>query len=870
MRAENTPRPDGAPPKRSTDEIVRDRKAHLIDLVGRRLKENLTWETLGPMAQAFLDAVAGPKMKKSLEGEARAVPAGLAQRMADDLQDLVVKDRFLLAPPADAKDRPSVLDDRRIQVIQNKGASTHRMAGLELGQHVLGDVFKAFDIPADGFAGTVADVIKTGVERRADLANPKTWLSLVPEMAAAAMATKGPWQARVGAAALAGVNRWASMPPTIDVPAESVPTSGTGSTASRDEVERSPDRRPAQLLGDTSPHAEAPSGERKPGTMAGGVLGMAQARVQSGDNRRLANQTRELFKALKEVLGDDGGALDELAREFSAAASKGVGHQPRLIDLSRVPTVDPVVWPTVDPKVEDFAHQVLGPEGLNVQVVGGNEMAAANFMTVLGMATKKAESEMGRPVDLEDPQDQAAVLRVAIDNLVDVSPTAKALSAAFDALASTLDPEQAGVLQTQLGRHERKIATTWVVEALTSRAPEALATAQAEVSQALRAVDQALEAFEEPPPELANAKTGLTAQRQALTDPDGSLAQAVLRGGLAELQFPTSSAGGPDVVTWAQQARRSYEKAAGDARMKLETGTAAQAVAPNAAPALGRSSLATIWNVAAEAAGGVPPWGPSGPNQGGSGGGGSGGPGRPGGPGGPGGPPRRPGDFGSFETADNYAASMGARVDKRNAHDGRRDNFDDIRAILNDPALEFFDKIFLVMTMLIDRMRNKIEKDQIDQLDREEMMWINEQLAHEYQKEVEMAQRDIHELGKEVDKSASAFSKAERHLKQLEATPEEERAPDHDKQVADAKNLFEQAKGSWTDNMGRFEQRKTVLNELRDARDAHRVQIASDRRSADIFAAKVKRNTHVVEMYMDLIKTFEEHKKRNLARMLSS
>ncbi|MEL7372742.1 MAG: hypothetical protein AAFN74_27705, partial [Myxococcota bacterium] len=400
------------------------------------------------------------------------------------------------------------------------------------------------------------------------------------------------------------------------------------------------------------------------------------------------------------------------------------------------------------------------------------------------------------------------------------------------------------------------------------------------VNEQLADVESQLEQSETPSPELANARITLKAQADALKEPSGRMADIVRKGGLAELQYPADK--GMTEAGWARLARSSHRDAYLDAKSKFDVAVARQTVAPAAAQALASSSLATIWNVSAEAVGGVPqasssvagmPGGGGGYQMGGGGsiGGGSGG-GGPNGPNGPNMPPMPeggPGDSDPFRTADEYAASMGGRIDKRRAEMKQRDNFDDIRAILNDPALEFFDKIFLVMTMLIDRTRDKIEEDQIDQLDREEMMWINEQMAHEYQKEVELAQRDIHELGKEVDKAAGAFTAAERRLKQLEAMPAQERAPDHDREVAAAKAGLAEAKEQWAEGMGRFETRKEVLNELRDARDAHRVQIASDRRSADIFAAKVKRNTHVVEMYMDLIKTFEDHKQRNLQRMLS-
>ena len=1120
MRAQSDPRSERSSQKRSHDEIVQGRKAHLIELVGKRLGESLNWENLGPMAKVFLDTVAGPQMKKALQSETKAVPAGLAKRMTDDLQDLVGKDRFLLAPPSDAKDRPSVLDGRQMQVVPNRGSDTHSMAGtIDLGAHVLGDVFKTFDIRADGLTGTVADALKVGLEGRADLANPRTWLNIVPQMAAAAMATKGPWQARVGAAAVAGISGLANQPEVIEAKVVSSPAA-----TERDGVERTSKRQQANLLGSgggsrvTSDRSSKP---RAPGTMAGGILGLAQARVESGDNRKLASQTRELMKALRDVMGDDAGEIDDLSKLVSSVMAKGVGGQPRLIDASGAPAPQNIAYPNVDPKVAEFADAALGPEGLNVEVVGGNEVAAANFLGILGMATNVTEKELGRPIDLSDPQDQAAVLRIAIDNLIEVSPTARALSSAFEALSTTPDAEAIATFRDQMGRHQRSMATTWVVEALTTKEPDALKTAQKSVSTALEGVQAAIDESGETP-ELANARTTLNAQLRALQEPDDLLAQAVLRGGLGELQYSESDAG-MDATAWSRLARGTFEKATLDAQRRLDAGLAGQAVAPEAAAALGRSSLAAIWNVAAEAAGGVPL----------AGGGGIGGPPGGGGIGGPpgsdgmppfdpgNGGPGRPGDMSNFDLADSYTASLGGRVDKRQAIEEGRQSFDDIRAILNDPSIEFFDKIFLVMTMLIDRMRDKVEKDQIDQLDREEMMWINEQLAHEYQKEVEMAQRDIHELGKKVEDSAERFAKAEHHLDQLErdslnvelggehetevemaqrdvqelaksvdhsterlakaeqrlerleATPDAERAPDHDQQVLDAKqdvgdahkqwsqdserlqtansvlsevgdarerhgtmtlsarlslqlfrtstsfdsdhpfsqgahrgelidsmvgqapgedqgtldeqvaraldrgvtdlerevgtaekvfktfqddlkqaeskvealtakpehaqdvdhgqqladakqaveqarygisesrkrhtektglldgvrkardshtaragqtdevggaestdpvhearNEFAAAKAEWVDNVGRFEKRKTVLNELRDARDAHRVQIASDRRSADIFAAKVKRNTHVVEMYMDLIKTFEDHKQRNLARML--
>ena len=213
MRAQADPRPLRSTEKRSVDDVVRARKRHLVELVGRRRGESLSGEGLGPMARAFLDLVAGPQMKKALQSETKAVPARLAQRMADDLADLVAKDRFIAAPPADAKDRATVLDGRTMKVVPNRGADTHRLGGaIDFGAHVLGDVFKAFDIRSDGLTGTIADVLKVGLQRRADLAHPRTWLSIVPQMAAAAMAAKGPWQARVGAAAVAGVSELAAMP----------------------------------------------------------------------------------------------------------------------------------------------------------------------------------------------------------------------------------------------------------------------------------------------------------------------------------------------------------------------------------------------------------------------------------------------------------------------------------------------------------------------------------------------------------------------------------------------------------------------------------------------------------------------------------
>ena len=861
--------------KKPLEVRVNDQKSQLVQTVGQRLGEALTLENLGPLALEFMNKIVGPRLQRAL-GDGGTAPQRLTDQMATDLGDLVSKDQFMRAPPADADARPSVLDARQVQLVPNKGEGTHALKGMiDLGSHVLGDVLKKFDIPADGMPDAVAHAVQTGLDRRADLARPQTWLNIVPQMAAAAMAAQGGWQAKVAAAAMAGISSLASQPRVIEIEAE--PVKALPKPTDRLEA---PSTGHAKLLGDDdSARLTDATGDRRPGTLRGGVLGLADARVQSGDNRKLAGQTGDMFRALAEALGDDSGVLEELTRSMSSAAAKGVGAEPRLIDLSSVPAPQGFQWPDVDPKVADFANEVLGPAGLNVEVVGGNEVVAGHFLTVLGMAANVAGQELGRPVDLQDPRDQAAVLRVAVDSLAEVSPTAKALSEAFDSVSSIPDPQQAGFLRAQLGRHERSSVTTWVVEALTGREPQAMAAAKQKVAAALRDVEAQIEGLADVPPELANDRTSLVGQQQALEDPDSLLGQAVVKGGLHHLQYSEEEPHSP--VEWARMARGTYDKAVNVVRERLDVAEASQEVAPHAASAVGRSALATIWNVAAEATGAPPlptaggggaaggPPNPPGPPGGGLPPGGPPGGGPP--PGGPpgGGPPRRPGDIDSFDASDNYAASMGARVDKRDHKAEQRQSFDEVRAILNDPSLEFFDKMFLVMAMLIDRMRSKIEEDQIDQLDREEMMWINEQLAHEYQKEVEMAQRDIHELGKEVDKAAGAFTKAERNLKQLEATPEGERGPTFDKDLADAKQVFDGAKQNWGDHMGRFEKRKTVLNELRDARDAHRVQIASDRRSADIFAAKVKRNTHVVEMYMDLIKTFEEHKKRNLARMLN-
>ena len=881
MRTQPDSRAD-KPTKRSKDEIVRDRKAHLIDLVGRRLGETLSMNSLGPMAKTFLAEVAGPEMKRVLEGDERAVPAKMAKKMADDLQDLVAKDRMVSAPPADAKDRPSVLDGRTMSVVRNADGNTYSLAGaIDLGSHVVGDVLKAFDIRADALRGGVADALKVGLERRADLAQPQTWLSIVPQMAAAAMAAKGPWQARVGAAALAGVSALASQPRTVEAKATPVER-----PPSADAVEYRPDHRQTSHLLGAQPMSsqslprspDSSGGERSPRTMAGGVLGLAQARVQSGDNRRLASQIREFTRSVGQAFPEDRPVFDEIGRMMSSASTRELGSRPNLIDLSGVSLPQPVVFPETRQAVVDFADDALGPTGLNLNVVGGNEMAAANFIGIIEGATQAAENELGRPVDLQNPQDQAHVLRVAVNHFAEVSPTARSVSQAFDSVASVPEPEEATHLRAQVGRHQRSVATTWVVEALTTRQPEATESARQHVQAALADVETQIGGHSEPPAELANARTTLTAQMQALREPDSLLGQAVLTGGLGELQHSSEEQHGP--VEWSRMARSTFVRAGLDAQARLETCGAQHATVAQSAAAVAHSALAAVWNISAESAQTVffgSGGGGGGPEGAGGGhGGGGGGPRGTNGGGGGGGGPRGTGGSGSgggpekinaFQTADNYAATMGARVDQRNETEEARQDFSDIRAILMDPSLEFFDKMFLVFTLMIDRMRTRIEKDQIAQLDREEMMWINEQLAHEYQKEVEMAQRDIHELGKEVDKAAGRYTKAQRKLNELEKTPANERGSDHDQQVASARDEFNSANNDWHDHMQRFDARKGVLNELRDARDAHRVQIASDRRSADIYAAKVKRNTHVVEMYMDLIKTFEDHKNRNIARM---
>ncbi|MEO1334854.1 MAG: hypothetical protein AAFV29_04390, partial [Myxococcota bacterium] len=701
MRADNNQVTERSPQKRSTEEIVQSRKAHLIDLVGRRLGEALKSENLGAMAKTFLEEVAGPQIQKALQSETRAVPAKLAKRMADDLQDLVAKDRFLAAPPADADARPSVLDGRQIELVSQREKPTHAIAGaIDLGSHVLGDVLKQFDIKADGLTETMASALKVGLDRRADLANPKTWLSIVPQMAAAAMATKGPWQARVGAAAIAGVQGLASRPRVIDAPA--VDASPTAQTNSTDTMESASSRPSPHMLG-VEPSQRGGRVERQPGTFAGGILGLAQARTQSGDNRRLAQASRQFMSEVAELFGGDEAALNEISQLLASAASKGVGSQPRLIDASHVKPNEPVIWPQVSQQVEDFAHQVLGPEGLNINITGGNQAAAVHFLDVLQWATTTAEKETGHSVDLTKPQDQAMVLRVALANLAEVAPSARALLSAYDAVSTTPSPESTDVFVKQMGRHQRKMTTSMVVEAL-SEGPqnvESFQQALKSVNEQLADVESQLEQSESPSPELANARITLKAQADALKEPSGRMADIVRKGGLAELQYPADK--GMTEAGWARLARSSHRDAYLDAKSKFDVAVARQTVAPAAAQALASSSLATIWNVSAEAVGGVPQasssvvgmsGGGGGYQMGGGGsiGGGSGG-GGPNGPNGPNMPPMPeggPGDSDPFRTADEYAASMGGRIDKRRAEMKQRDNFDDIRAILNDPALEFF------------------------------------------------------------------------------------------------------------------------------------------------------------------------------------
>ena len=236
-------------------------------------------------------------------------------------------------------------------------------------------------------------------------------------------------------------------------------------------------------------------------------------------------------------------------------------------------------------------------------------------------------------------------------------------------------------------------------------------------------------------------------------------------------------------------------------------------------------------------------------------------------------PPRRPGEKkGSslFDEVEQRMASLGGKPNDRQAEIEDKKSIEAATAILNDPSIDFFDRIFLFLTLLVERHRKKIERDMIGQLDSEERMWIHEQGAHEKQKEVEIIQRDIHEIGKKLEPVNTVINRAEREIARIEKVPETDRTQEQKAAHGKAHTVLEDAKDEKRVLVEAFESKQVQLERDRGKRDAHRVEIASDRRSIDIQAAVVKRNTHLVEMLMDMIKTFDDHRNRNLQRIWSN
>lgn len=629
--------------------------------------------------------------------------------------------------------------------------------------------------------------------------------------------------------------------------------------------------------------------------------------------------------ALCEVLAHQGGALpaegirmagqvaEELGMDhlssvtgFLQSQAKGSGGA-RVVDLSGAPEPDHFDWPDLDPGVQKLASSLIQEMGIQ-DPSGGNLPVAAEFTQALEDAMKMAGIDTGDPAALQDPKAKEKVAEHLLERM------AKQGSGRANGLLHMLKTQQAsrartpevmGKLDGQARLCQELASDCQVAEALLGHAKQPRTDALDRVDAQLADIDvrsqaeglsdeetarldvrknqllRQKEALARPQGEVADevvnevgnrlgftdaadAYRNLTALRQALSKPDGNRDQQQVlsswsqafeqkskgvddaefgKQGLAAIQAvqggkEPDAAFMKELAGRVKTARDGLSQQLGQEKGNLVTmsqGYASQASNlgglgdPELADTYFRGAVRNTWN---HAAGGLGQEDAVHPHD----------------------------HRDAFERSWDTTTWLGGR-DKRDDDKIKRkkdqEDFESIKAILSDPSLEFFDKMFIVISLIVNKLRDKVEEDSIEQLDREELMWMNEQLAHEHQKEAEMAHRDVHEQGKKVDGAKSEYDKAK--MAYENAGPEGKDGAERNLATARKKYDAEYTK---------FEAGKKKLAEIWEARDVHRVRIASDRRHVDIFAAKVKRNTHLVEMWMDLLKNFEEHKNRNLQKML--
>jgi hypothetical protein len=616
------------------------------------------------------------------------------------------------------------------------------------------------------------------------------------------------------------------------------------------------------------------------------------------------------------------GKLTEMLRNTAKGAS---GAQ--VVDLSDLPAPEGMQWPQVSEPVMAVAEQLI--DSLGVSVEGGNVPVAADFMLALNRAVDEAGVELADPSDLKEPEAQLAVAEKLLERLVeDGSDKAKALLSALRGHQAMMAGSAGWAESLQVeSRHlenlsrdgrvaaallggtaaDKGAAIARVQEELDSldgmlegedlealdaavasgEAPDSPAVRarlrQGQLERQLQALETDVAEAEELPPSVmsvvdevalqmgiqeATAELGESQRLQvALQDPSDEHA-AVLGEWEGRLQAHVNEHGdeegdfGRDLLDGIRRARADgglspdapvveqlrqrrsglrgelvevFASEAADLESASSSVRDASRQSPKMEPrrladSMFRGAVVQTWN---QAGGGLKRSDVTYDPEAGD----------------------------AFDRSWDATSWLGGR-DKPKEGDVKwkkhQEDFETIKSILSDPALEFFDKMFIVMSLIVNKLRDKVEEDSIEQLDREELMWMNEQLAHEHQKEAEMAHRDVHEQGKNVDKAKAEYEKAKTAY---------EKAGEGERDGAE-KDLVN-ARKKYDAEYTKFEGGKKKLAEIWEARDVHRVRIASDRRHVDIFAAKVKRNTHLVEMWMDLMKNFEDHKNRNLQRMLS-
>lgn len=161
-------------------------------------------DALGAIAGQFAEGLA--QHFAGIFAEKGGVPTAELSKAYKQLGKLHDIDAFIANPPADVTHDNGLVDSRTFAIKPSEQRGLYRAEGsIAKPGHAVGKVFDKLELDLKGFDGNVAEILDFAGAAKKNLGDKKSWMTIVGQMAMAALGQPGDPKARLAAAMNAGV-----------------------------------------------------------------------------------------------------------------------------------------------------------------------------------------------------------------------------------------------------------------------------------------------------------------------------------------------------------------------------------------------------------------------------------------------------------------------------------------------------------------------------------------------------------------------------------------------------------------------------------------------------------------------------------------